>query len=67
MDRYQWLMRLRKCSTIDTLERVMEKQKYEPDTSSQIAFWSAADHRLTELTMGRLYDRVPASVWHFVR
>ncbi|EBR8575574.1 hemolysin activation protein, partial [Salmonella enterica subsp. enterica serovar Java] len=25
------------------------------------------DHRLAELTMNRLYDKVPASVWQFVR
>ncbi|EDW1411312.1 hemolysin activation protein, partial [Salmonella enterica subsp. enterica] len=30
-------------------------------------FNSAADHRLAELTMNRLYDKVPASVWQFVR
>ncbi|EEB8601534.1 hemolysin activation protein, partial [Salmonella enterica] len=24
-------------------------------------------HRLAELTMNRLYDKVPASVWQFVR
>lgn len=29
-------------------------------------FYSAADHRLAELTMGRLYDRVPKEVWHHV-
>ncbi|MDX7315698.1 Hha/YmoA family nucleoid-associated regulatory protein, partial [Escherichia coli] len=24
------------------------------------------DHRLAELTMNKLYDRVPASVWNYV-
>ncbi|RCZ24549.1 hemolysin activation protein, partial [Escherichia coli] len=24
------------------------------------------DHRLAELTMNKLYDRVPASVWKYV-
>ncbi|HFB2151615.1 TPA: transcriptional regulator, partial [Escherichia coli] len=27
----------------------------------------AADHRLAELTMNRLYDRVPKEVWAYVR
>ncbi|RRM89058.1 hypothetical protein DU292_12020 [Escherichia coli] len=27
---------------------------------------SAVDHRLAELTMNKLYDRVPASVWKYV-
>ena len=30
------------------------------------AFNSAVDHRLAELTMNKLYDRVPASVWKYV-
>ncbi|MDM7069495.1 Hha/YmoA family nucleoid-associated regulatory protein, partial [Enterobacter hormaechei] len=28
---------------------------------------SAADHRLAELTMNKLYDKIPSSVWKFVR
>ncbi|EMG0073481.1 transcriptional regulator, partial [Enterobacter hormaechei] len=27
----------------------------------------AADHRLAELTMNKLYDKIPSSVWKFVR
>ena len=30
------------------------------------AFNSAVDNRLAELTMNKLYDRVPASVWKYV-
>ncbi|WP_277421709.1 Hha/YmoA family nucleoid-associated regulatory protein, partial [Citrobacter freundii] len=32
--------------------------------------WShypAADHRLAELTMNKLYDKIPTSVWKFIR
>ncbi|MBN0196805.1 transcriptional regulator, partial [Pseudomonas aeruginosa] len=25
------------------------------------------DHRLAEMTMGKLYDRVPPGVWKFVK
>ncbi|HBU3559339.1 TPA: transcriptional regulator, partial [Klebsiella pneumoniae] len=25
------------------------------------------DHRLAEMTMGKLYDRVPSGVWKFVK
>ncbi|HBA1391363.1 TPA: transcriptional regulator, partial [Citrobacter koseri] len=28
---------------------------------------SAADHRLAELTMNKLYDKIPTSVWKFIR
>ncbi|EFF2379823.1 transcriptional regulator, partial [Salmonella enterica subsp. enterica serovar Heidelberg] len=26
-----------------------------------------ADHRLAELTMNKLYDKIPSSVWKFIR
>ena len=38
MNKIDYLMRLRKCTTIDTLERVIEKNKYEiADDSIEIA------------------------------
>ncbi|PLH39237.1 hypothetical protein B6J31_20595 [Klebsiella pneumoniae] len=30
-------------------------------------FNAAVDHRLAEMTMGKLYDRVPSGVWKFVK
>ena len=66
MTKTDYLMRLRKCTTIDTLERVIEKNKYEPDDELEL-FYSAADHRLAELTMNKLYDKIPTSVWKYVR
>ncbi|AWQ19723.1 gene expression modulator [Pantoea ananatis] len=62
-----YLMRLRRCRSIDTLERVIEKNKYELSDEELAVFYSAADHRLAELTMNKLYDKVPVSVWKFVR
>lgn len=62
-----YLMRLRRCSSIETLERVIEKNKYELSDEELVVFYSAADHRLAELTMNKLYDKVPASVWKYVR
>ena len=62
-----YLMRLRRCRSIDTLERVIEKNKYELSDNELAVFYSAADHRLSELTMNKLYDKVPVSVWKFVR
>ncbi|WP_458321622.1 HHA domain-containing protein [Providencia sp. CRPN81066] len=67
MTQTDYLMRLRKCTTIDTLERVIEKNKYELSEDELELFYSAADHRLAELTMNKLYDKIPASVWKFVR
>ena len=67
MTKTDYLMRLRKCTTIDTLERVIEKNKYELSDDEQELFYSAADHRLAELTMNKLYDKIPTSVWKYVR
>ncbi|MBT0315282.1 HHA domain-containing protein [Morganella morganii] len=67
MTKLDYLMRLRKCTSIETLERVIEKNKYELTDDELEFFYSAADHRLAELTMNKLYDKIPASVWKFVR
>lgn len=67
MKKIDYLMRLRKCRTMETLERVIEKNKYELSDDELEIFNSAADHRLAELTMNRLYDKVPVSVWKYVR
>ena len=62
-----YLMRLRRCRSIDTLEQKKKKNKYELPDSELAVFYSAADHRLAELTMNKLYDKVPGSVWKYVR
>lgn len=60
-------MRLRRCRSIDTLDRIIEKNKYELSNEELAVFYSAADHRLAELTMNKLYDKIPVSVWKYVR
>ncbi|AKC59870.1 HHA domain-containing protein [Blochmannia endosymbiont of Polyrhachis (Hedomyrma) turneri] len=67
MKKIDYLMRLRKCRTLETLERIIEKNKYELSDDELENFNSAADHRLAELTMNKLYDKVPISVWKYVR
>ncbi|BGI51160.1 MAG: expression modulating protein YmoA [Arsenophonus endosymbiont of Ceratovacuna japonica] len=67
MTKFDYLMRLRKCTNIETLERVIEKNKYELSDDELILFNSAADHRLAELTMNTLYDKIPSVVWKYVR
>lgn len=66
MSKEQWLLQLRRCTSIDTLERVIEKNRYELTSNALEAFNSAADHRLAELTMNKLFDKIPPSVWKFV-
>lgn len=68
MTREQWLILLRKCRTIDTLERVIEHRRYSKNYDQDAeAFNSAADHRLAEITVNRLFDKVPASIWTIIR
>lgn len=67
MTRTQWLFRLRKLTSPDSLEKIIEKKKYELTDAELVVFLGAADHRLAELLTGRLYDRVPKNVWRLVR
>lgn len=63
----EWLYQLRRCSSVNTLEKIICKNRYDLPDNEREAFNSAADHRLAELTMNRLYDRVPKEVWSYVR
>ncbi|WP_064556411.1 hemolysin expression modulator Hha [Buttiauxella noackiae] len=67
MKKIDWLMKLRRCTCLDTLEKIIEKNRYELSDAELEIFNSAADHRLAELTMNKLYDKIPASVWQHVK
>ncbi|HAZ3798559.1 hemolysin expression modulator Hha [Escherichia coli] len=65
--RQEWLYRLRKCTTLTTLDKIISRNSHELTPDELEFFNSAADHRLAELMTGRLYDRVPKEVWQHVR
>lgn len=68
MTKDKWLMALRKCRKMETLERVIEHRRYAEDYDQDAeAFNSAADHRLAELTVNKLFDKVPAYVWRLIK
>lgn len=67
MTRQEWLLRLRRCTSKDTLEKVIDKNKYDLSDDELERFNAAVDHRLAELTMGKLYDKVPPGVWKYVK
>ncbi|WP_170996618.1 Hha/YmoA family nucleoid-associated regulatory protein [Escherichia coli] len=48
------------------MEKVISHTSYKLPPVELETFNSAVDHRLAELTMNKLYDRVPASVWKSV-
>ncbi|MCS5807937.1 hypothetical protein LNO89_10005 [Klebsiella pneumoniae subsp. pneumoniae] len=45
----------------------MKKINMNLSDNELAVFYSAADHRLAELTMNKLYDKIPTSVWKFIR
>lgn len=63
----EWLLHLRRCRSRDTLEKVIEHNSYKLNGFDLNMFMIAADHRLAEIITGKLYDKVPASVWSYVR
>lgn len=66
MTKTDLLMRFRRCRSMDTLETVYEHLRYKADSSEEFVITSAYDHRKAELTVGKLFDRVPAYVWKLV-
>ncbi|EHW9643508.1 hemolysin expression modulator Hha [Salmonella enterica subsp. enterica serovar Coeln] len=67
MTKLDWLFRLRRCTSQETLERVIDKNKYSLSNDDLEHFYAAVDHRLAELIMGKLYDKVPSGVWKYVK
>lgn len=68
LTKHEILLKLRRCSTLETLDRVIEHNKYTSHTEEEREnFNSAADHRLAEITLGRYYDKIPANAWKLVK
>lgn len=58
MTKEEWLFRLRHCTSEETLEKVIDKNQYTLSNDELEFYNSAVDHRLAELTMGKLYDKI---------
>ncbi|MBU9819654.1 hypothetical protein J1782_07110 [Rahnella sp. BCC 1045] len=67
MTKDDWLLKFRRCQTPDTLEKVYERLKYAGDPKESLEMTGAYDHRKAEFAAGKLFDRVPAHVWQFVK
>lgn len=67
MGKVDFLMQFRRCASVETLEKVIDHMKERLPDAELVEFYGAADHRLAELTMGKLFDKVPCSVWQFVK
>ncbi|ASG63454.1 TPA: transcription modulator YdgT [Kluyvera ascorbata] len=66
-----YLLKFRKVSSLDNLEKLYDHLNYSlSNTEELINMYRAADHRRAELVSGgRLYDlgQVPKNVWRFVQ
>ncbi|EAN0446580.1 hemolysin expression modulator Hha [Citrobacter braakii] len=62
----EWVLKLRRCSTTDTLQKVAERIKKRLSGKELGIFQLAADHRMAEITMQKLYDEVPFNVWKYI-
>lgn len=67
MNKIDWLMKLRRCNSLETLEKVIERSRYTLSVDDLEIFNSAADHRLAEITMNKLYDKIPSSVSQYIK
>lgn len=59
----QYLMKFRRCSSEETLEKIFERLRDTLTGAELEAMMSASDHRRAELKHECLWDRVPASAW----
>jgi len=67
MTRTEWLMKFRRCQSLDTLEKVYEHLSYTGDAKEAFVMTQAYDHRKAEFAAGKLFDRVPGHVWQYVK
>ncbi|WP_289347300.1 Hha/YmoA family nucleoid-associated regulatory protein [Pantoea stewartii] len=62
----EWVLTLRRCSTPGTLQKVAERIQKRLYGNELGVFQLAVDHRKAEITMQKLYDEVPSSVWKYI-
>lgn len=65
-DTLDYLMTFRKCTSLDSVEKVYDKLNYSIDNDIGISnMYRAADHRRAELVAGKLFDlgKVPKTLW----
>ncbi|MCT4705687.1 transcription modulator YdgT [Enterobacteriaceae bacterium H11S18] len=70
MTAQDYLMKFRKISTLESLEKLFDHLNYSlTDNNDIVCMYRAADHRRAELVSGgKLFDLgcVPKSVWRYV-
>ncbi|HHU1575944.1 TPA: Hha/YmoA family nucleoid-associated regulatory protein [Escherichia coli] len=66
MNKLDYLLKFRRSSSLETLEKVFEHMRDNIESQEIVAFMSAYDHRKAEITVGKIFDKVPPSIWRLV-
>lgn len=66
-NKLDWLLRLRRCASLVTLEKVIEHNRYKRSDADPVSFNAAADHRLAEFMVHGLHAKLPDRGWTRVR
>ncbi|HBZ8014983.1 TPA: hypothetical protein MM158_005215 [Klebsiella pneumoniae] len=66
MTRNDYLLKFRRSSSLETLEKVFEHMRDNVVPQELMDFMGAYDHRKAEITVGKIFDKVPPSVWRLV-
>lgn len=66
MTKEDYLRLLRRCSKMDTLEKVAELKANHLNDNELCVFYGAFDHRKIEIITGKLYDKIPKSAWSLI-
>lgn len=61
-----YLFLLRRCSKLDTLEKVAELKAAHLTDKELCVFYGALDHRKIEIITGKLYDKIPKAAWGLI-
>lgn len=64
--RSDFLMSLRRCSKLETLEQMAELKGKGMNDRELCVFYGCVDHRKVEIITGKLYDKIPKSAWKLV-
>ncbi|EFF9667474.1 MULTISPECIES: Hha/YmoA family nucleoid-associated regulatory protein [Enterobacterales] len=67
MTRHDYLFKFRRSSSLETLDKVFEHMRDNVAPQELMDFMSAYDHRKAEITVGKIFDKVPPSVWRLVK
>nr|WP_206157484.1 hemolysin expression modulator Hha [Pseudomonas aeruginosa] len=66
VNKQDWLFKLRKTTELATLEKIIERKENTLTDDELVVFYSASDHRMAEIKVGKLFDKIPAHVWKYV-